>query len=162
MGERQTKTQVPDGRTKIVDEQEVIRWYEEGRTYKWMAQEYLRKYNIQIGVTAFSNFRNKKGLPPRAVHNDDLIPWRVKGNHRFSYPAIMLRAEGRRRLGEELPEDLAGRLDRWLGRMAEMDAVVDYYADTEDGFFYVARQPGEDLVRVPPKSRRGRTGHNRM
>lgn len=41
---------------KIVDEGEVIRWFEEGRTYKWMTEEYLRKYNLEVAPSIWGNF----------------------------------------------------------------------------------------------------------
>lgn len=62
------------GRRKIQDESEVIRWFEEGRTYQWMIEEYRRKYDIETVVSMWGNFRRRRGLDRRIVRDDDLIP----------------------------------------------------------------------------------------
>lgn len=141
------------GNRKIVNEQEVIRWYQEGKTYQWMVEEYERKYGIQIRASAFSSLRRKYGLERRIVRNDDLIPWHIEPKHRWAYPVIMLRAEARRRAGKELKRDEARRLESWLARMERDDTVLHYDPDTEEGWFYVPRRPGidKDIIRVPPR-----------
>lgn len=139
---------------KIQDEQEVIRWFREGKTYQWMVEEYERKYNLTIAPSAFGNFRRRRGLDRRIVRNDNLIPWHVRSEHRWAYDLAMLRMEGRRRAGVSIrPADLT-RLESWKRRLVENgDAVVHYDPDTEDGFFYVPRRPGidADLIREPDR-----------
>lgn len=127
---------------KIQDTGEVRRWIEEGRTYKWMAEEYARKYNIEISPTTFSEFRRREGIDGRNVRNDELIPWAVKPGHRWAYQVQMLRAEGRRRAGLDMNPASAGHLEVFLRSLAENDAVVHYEPETEQGFFYVPREPG--------------------
>lgn len=136
-----------------MDEGEVVRWFEEGRTYAWMQQEYLRKYNIETVLSMWGNFRRRKGLDRRIVRNDDLIPWFIKEKHRWLYPIVMLRAEARRREGKELPEEERTRLESWKARLAADNAVVHYEPETEEGFFYVPRREGVDLdlIRVPER-----------
>ncbi|MFE1842025.1 hypothetical protein [Streptomyces sp. NPDC059515] len=137
---------------KIQDEQEVIRWFEEGWTYAEMTEEYLRKYNIEMKPSAWGNFRYRKGLDRRIARDDELIPWAVKKEHRSLYPLMMLRLEGRKRAGLPNDEDKAKRLESWRQMLEEENAVVHYDPDTEDGFFYVPREDGDDdIIRRPEK-----------
>lgn len=139
------------GARKIQDEQEVIRWFQEGRTYKWMIEEYKRKYHIDTVPSMWGNFRRRRGLDRRIVRNDNLIPWAVKEEHRWAYPLSMLRTEARRREGQASEGDVA-RLDAWLEMLKSEDAVVHYDPDTEEGFHYIPRQSGdEDLIHEPPR-----------
>lgn len=135
--------------SKIVDEAEVLRWFEEGKTYAEMSEIYREKYNIETVPSLWGNYRRRKGLARRINRDDELIPWEVKREHRWRYPLAMLRAEARRREGMELPERQGKRLDTWLEQMREADAVVHYEPDTEEGFFAVPRRPGidTDLIR---------------
>lgn len=139
--------------TKIQDEAEVIRWFEEGRTYQWMVEEYRNKYNIETVPSLWGNFRRRKGLARRIARNDELIPWEVKREHRWDYPIMMLRQEARRREGFELTEDYEAQVDGWLAGMERDGTVLHYDPDTEQGWFYVARRPGidKDIIRVPEK-----------
>ena len=70
------------GAGKIQDEGEVRRWFAEGRTYRWMCDEYLRKYNIETVQSMWGNIRRKWGLPRRITRDDDLIPWLILEKHR--------------------------------------------------------------------------------
>lgn len=141
------------GARKIVDEQEVIRWFEEGKTYAEMQEIYREKYNIETVPSMWGNFRRRHGLNRRLERNDDLIPWAVKKEHRWAYPLMMLRTEARRRAGLEVAESMQGRLDRWLAQMEADGTVVHYDPDTEEGFFYVPRRPKSDpdLIREPKR-----------
>ncbi|WMI33352.1 immunity repressor [Streptomyces phage Provolone] len=142
------------GARKIVDEGEVVRWFEEGRTYAWMIEEYRRKYNIETVPSMWGNFRRRRGLQRRITRNDELIPWQVKPEHRWLYPIAMLRAEARRReKGDEALSELEKtRLPSWLKMLKDENAVVHYDPDTEEGFFYIPRQEGDDdLIHKPKK-----------
>ncbi|AOQ26928.1 immunity repressor [Streptomyces phage Rana] len=135
---------------KIQDEGEVLRWFEEGRTYDWMVEEYKRKYNIETVPSLWGNFRRRRGLPRRIVRDDDLIPWLIKEEHRWLYPLAMLRVEARLRAGAKVSELELSRVTNWKQMLEEEGAVVHYDPDTEDGFFYVPRQPGdEDIIHKP-------------
>lgn len=139
---------------KIVDRGEVKRWYEEGRTYRWMVQEYARKYNVQITVAAFSELRRQEGWTKRYVHNEDLIPWKVEERHRYKGPAAQLRSLANRRAGVEMDDRRNRQLDAFLAELEELNAVVHYDPETEDGFFYVPREEGDtDVVRRPRKTK---------
>lgn len=137
--------------SKIVDEGEVIRWFEEGRTYQWMVDTYREKYNIETVPSLWGNFRRRRGLARRLARDDDMIPWEVKREHRWAWPINMLRQEVRRRAGFELTPDMEERVDGWLRGVEQDGTVLHYDPDTEKGWFYVARRPDidTDLIRVP-------------
>lgn len=140
-------------RSKIVDETEVIRWFEEGRTYDWMTDQYMEKYGIQTTPSMWGNFRIRRGLDRRNVRNDDLIPWAVKTEHRWAYPLAMLRSEARLRAGEPLRDIEAVRLAGFKRGLEQDGVVVHYDPDTDEGFFYVPARKGvdTDLIRVPDR-----------
>lgn len=137
--------------TKIVNEQEVLRWFGEGRTYHWMVEEYGRKYGIETAPSMWGNIRRRYGLDRRITRNADLIPWQVRPEHRWAYPVGMLRMEARRREGRSNPKGYIPRLDAWLERMAEDGTVVHYDPETDEGWFYVPRRQGldTDIIRTP-------------
>lgn len=139
--------------SKIVDEGEVIRWYESGMTYAEMVEQYATKYNLEVSPSMFSNFRARRGLTRRAARDDDLIPWHVERKHRWRYPLAMLRYEARRRAGMDIEPDRLEALEAWLAHLREEELVVHYDPETEDGFFYVDPRPGvdTDLIRVPDR-----------
>ncbi|UFD97967.1 transcriptional repressor [Streptomyces phage Pablito] len=138
---------------KIQDEGEVIRWFEEGKTYAWMIDKYKEKYGIDTVPSMWGNFRRRRGLDRRIARDDDLIPWEVKEEHRWLYPVAMLRVEARRRQGFPLTETDEARLESWKETLAEEKAVVHYDPDTEDGFFYVPREAEDDDLIHRPKQK---------
>lgn len=143
------------GAKKIVNENEVVRWFEEGKTYAWMVEEYRRKYNIDTVPSLWGNFRRRRGLARRITRNDELVPWNVKEEHRWAYPLVMLRVEARRRDGRELRDVDSSRLTSWLEWMEAESLVVHYDPDTADGFFYIPRgEQDTDLVRQPEAAHR--------
>jgi len=137
--------------TKIQDEAEVRRWFEEGRTYQWMIEEYRRKYNIETVPSMWGNFRRRRGLVRRINRDDDMIPWEVKPEHRWNYHVTMLRAAARREAGLSNNAQAEARLDSWLATLSSGDRVVDYDPDSPDGFSLVPRREGVDtgLIREP-------------
>jgi hypothetical protein len=137
-------------RSKIVDEQEVVRWFAEGKTYQEMQRLYLEKYNIETVLSMWGNFRRRRGLSRRINRDDDLIPWNVKIEHRWDYAVAMLRDEARRRRGFELNTDRESRLNSWLRSLEERGVVVHYDPGTEKGFSFVPRENGDDdVIRRP-------------
>lgn len=139
--------------TKIQDEREALRWFEEGRTYQWMSDTYLSKYRIEMNPSSWANFRRRRGLDARITRDDELIPWQVLPQHRHDWAIGMLRREARRRAGYELPEKSEHELDAWLSGLKEANAVVHYEPDTEQGWFYVPRRKGvdSDIIRKPQR-----------
>lgn len=136
--------------SKIVDEQEVKRWFAEGRTYAWMSEQYLTKYNIETVSSMWGNFRRRRGLDRRIERNDELIPWHVLPKHRWRYPVQMLRVEARRRAGFELREGELHKVESFLRFLDEHNAVVHYDPELDEGFVYVPREDTDtDIIREP-------------
>jgi len=141
------------GATKIVDEQEALKWIKQGRTYKWMCETYREKYNIETTPSMWSNFRRRRGIDRRVVWDDQLIPWSIKLEHRYSYAIQMLRKEARRRAGTEISPETEHEVDTWIAGMTRDGTVVHYEPETDQGWFYVPRRPGvdKDLIREPER-----------
>ncbi|MBD0421188.1 hypothetical protein H0H10_18860 [Streptomyces sp. TRM S81-3] len=137
---------------KIVDEGEVIRWFEQGWSYQQMTDEYRRKYGIDTRLSMWGNFRQRRGLTRRIARDDDLLPWAVAPQHRQVYAVQMLRLEARVRAGMDIEPDKRKRLRSWLETLRRDNTVVHYDAATEEGFSYVPREPGDDdIIRRPPR-----------
>ena len=144
--------------SKIVDHSEIDRWIAEGRTYRWMAEEYERKYNLQVVPTMFSNYRARRGLPRRLVWDDKLIPWAVSKEHRWGKPIWALRTEAKLRSGATVGSVEAERLRQYKDQMALDDVVIHYDPETEQGWWLIPRRPGidKDMIREPVKPTRTR------
>jgi hypothetical protein len=138
---------------KIQDEQEVVRWFREGRTYEWMRETYKEKYGIDTTSPMWSAFRRRKGLDRRNLRDDNLLPWKLNEEHRHVYPAMMLRAEARLRAGRELAGRSGQRLANWKRMLEDNKLVVHYDAATEEGWFYIPREESDtDLIRRPARA----------
>lgn len=139
--------------SKVQDMQEALRWLEEGKTYSWLVDEYLRKYNIETTISMWAAIRRRHGIENRIVRDETLIPWAVKEEHRHSHPVSMLRAEARKRAGKTLTPMMADMLESWLKGLERDGCVVHYDPDTEEGWWYVPRREGidKDLIRVPER-----------
>lgn len=144
--------------TSIIDgteggESEVRVWYHQGKTYVWMAQEYQRKYDLQVSPAIFSYRRSARGWERRQrSREDELFPWEVKEEHRWHRLLVMLRSEARyRRYGVETMRDRDVRdLTSFREQLKSEDVVIHYDPDTEQGFSLVPREPGDsDIVRQP-------------
>lgn len=143
--------------SKIVDEEEALRWYWEGVSYSEFVERYLDLYGVQTTESMWSSWRRRKRLPRRAVRDDELIPWAVERRHRYATELALLRLEAQRRAGKRLPEAREQYVRNWLLRLAEEDVVVTYDPHTPDGFYYVPRLPeDQDIVRQPPAEYRTR------
>lgn len=145
----------------IENDQEVNRWFEEGRKYSYMIEQYRTKYRKETTVAYWSKQRERRGFERRNVRDERLIPWKIEDDrHRYLEDPINLRREARRRAGEPIGKDpeyqakALAELDNWIARLAEEDAVVHYDPDTEQGWFWLPRRPGVDLdlIREPGKN----------
>jgi len=149
--------------SKIVDEEEAVRWYEEGKTYAWFVQQYKEKYNIETSEPMWAAWRRRRGLKRRNLRDDDLIPWKLKEEHRHLYPVMMLRLEARRRENEraekaneepayQISKRDMDRLKSWKQTLTEGGLVVHYDPETTDGFFLVPRgEKDKDLIHPPTR-----------
>ena len=145
------------GRTKIVDMAEVLRWIAEGKTYRWMSEEYLRKYDVQISLSTFATIRSRRGIDTRDVADEALVPWKIHPDHAHAYPPGALRMVGRLRAGRPMSPHSLEIAEGFLRSRARTNTVVAY--DPVEGFSYVTPRPGidVDLIRVPDRVTRRST-----
>lgn len=142
-------------RGKVRNHQEFRDWIESGKKYDWIVGEYKRKYDEEITPAMVASYRSRHGLSKRQVRHDDLVPWFVEPPHRNSYLLEMLRLEGRVRAGEELTGRAAKRHRDFRENLAAKNAVVHYEPNSEDGFYYVPGEEGDDdIIRRPAQSTR--------
>ena len=135
---------------KIQNETEVRRWFEEGHTYRWMANEYMRKYHLEVSPSLFSNLRRRRGWDRRINRDDDLIPWEIKREHRWAFAVRLLRFEARRRNGMKLSAKDEQVLTTWKQNLRSRGEVVHYDPGSLKGFHYVKRTLGDrDIIREP-------------
>ena len=79
-----------------------------------------------------------------------LLPWDVREEQRDAHLYLMLERESLRREG--LPfgtAEEAEALEVWKASLRSHGAVVDYRAETRNGFFLVYAAEDEDLIRRP-------------
>ena len=140
-------------RIRVESEEEVVRWYNDGRTFRWMAEEHERKYGRKPSIAAFQSVIRRRGLPPRSLRENPLIPWRVRREHQRKWTHTQLRNENRRRNGLHVNSSALTDLERWKIALDKAGAVVDYRRDTEEGYFLVPRRDGidRDLIREPER-----------
>ena len=146
-------------RSKIQSEDEVRRWYEEGRTSDWMADMYLEKYNIEISPRTFYSLASRRGWRPRLVRDPSLIPWKIRPEHRSMGIPVTLRALARQRAGKPVSEKHERMIAALLEDLEANNAVVHYDPElVPEPFVLIPReaQDGDSLVRQPPSRMRGR------
>ncbi|MEU7643367.1 hypothetical protein [Streptomyces huasconensis] len=137
-------------RSKVQNHDEAQRWLREGKSYEWMVQTYLDKYNIQTSTGYWATYSNRNNLPLRIVRDSELIPWKVEEQHRWDYNLVMLRYEARVRAGKKITRDEASKLASWKQWLEENNLVIYYDPETTEGFFAIPREERDkDLVRVP-------------
>lgn len=121
-----------------------------------------REIAAMYGVTenaVYLALRDVPGGTTKRPRHEDFLPWRIKAEHLWAVPAVMLRLLARRSKGEELPQRRQVTLNGWLKKMDAEGLVVDY--DPEQGpthaspkyggFRYVKRRPedGDGYIRRP-------------
>lgn len=138
-------------RTSIESEQEVVQWYMDGKSFRWMTEEHEREYGRKPSVAAFQSVVRRRGLPPRSLRDNPLTPWKVRREHQRKWTHTLLRNENRRRHGLPVNESDLIELERWKIGLEKAGAVVEYRRDTEEGYFLVPRRDGvdTDLIRKP-------------
>lgn len=137
---------------KIQNVNEMRRWYEEGYTYKEMAQLHKEKYHIEVHPTSISSLRRREGWEGRLLKDHPLVPWDVKPEHQKRYLLNQLRREAKRRMGVQSSQSHSlESLKAWADSLREQGAVIDYRPCTAEGFFLVYARPGidNDLIREP-------------
>lgn len=80
----------------------------------------------------------------------DMIPWKVRPEHRMHWDARMLRLEARRRAGQDLTDGQLRWLQGWRDDLEAANAVVMYNPRSEAGFHWVTkRDTDDDILRRP-------------
>jgi hypothetical protein len=135
----------------LLPDSKVRRLVREGLGNQEIVDRLRQEDGIEVTSSAISVFRSRHGLPPAPGRHDDLIPWRVKREHASLWAAKVLRWESRRRSGETLNERAQRRLDAFLQRLVNEDAVVHYEPESAEGFWLVPRRHGvdADIIRDP-------------
>lgn len=110
-------------------------------------------FGYSPSAAAFSKLAQRSGWRARVVRGTTpLIPWEYESRHGHGHFLRMLQLDQRERLGFEDPGP-KGRMQLRAFRknLADNDAVVAYFPDTEEGFFLVPKRPGIDtgLIRNP-------------
>lgn len=135
----------------LLPDNKVRRLVREGLGNAEIVRRLEREDHISVSPSAISQFRSRHDLPAAPGRHDDLIPWRVKREHASLHAAKCLRWESRRRSGEDLPELAERKLDAFLRRLKEEDAVVHYEPASAEGWWLVPRREGMDgdIIRNP-------------
>lgn len=129
------------------------RWLREGKTYKWIKEQFEAKYHDTISDGTIVNFRDRKDIPPRYAVDSRRLghPWKVLPEHRGVGLDTYLSTLIRRDEGLAVPDDRLATAERWWSQMCEKDLVVSY--TQELGWLTVKRRPGIDngYIREPDK-----------
>ena len=127
----------------------LAKWRDEGLTAQQIVARIKEREGVEVAVGTVYAALSRAGLSDR-IRYQDYIPWRVRSDHANAFPLIMLRLAARRSAGQVLPAEREAKLDRWIARLEQEDAVVAYVKDSPDGFYYVPRRHGIDtgLIRI--------------
>lgn len=120
-------------------------------THQQIADKIYKDTGFNVARSTVSAALSRAGETNR-IRYDEVIPWApIKIDHNHHYALSMLRLMARREAGKELREGQGARLDSWVQRLRDEDAVVTYVYDSEDGFYYVRRKKsdGQFIIRKP-------------
>lgn len=141
---------------KLPSDSTLAKWRAQGLTLKQIADKCEEETGLSVSIGSVASALSRAGLTTR-VRYDEHIPWDpIATRHNKHYALTMLRLLARKDNGQELTEEQESRLESWLTRLEEEDAVVLYKYDSEDGFYYVPRKSsdGDGWIRRPKKTRR--------
>lgn len=115
-------------------------------------QEVAERYGVTQAAVSVNIKRGNIKIDYPNQPEGRAVPWHpIRKEHRDRYLIRMLRAAHRREQGLKSAPVLEAMLDTFLAQAAELDFVVTYDPDTEEGFFRVPRRHGidEGLIRNP-------------
>lgn len=129
------------------------------RNQGWSYDDIATEYGVTRGAV-YLQLSQAKAVNERPNYKH-LIPWRVKRDHTYAHPALMLRLLGRRERGDDtIPPVKERMLDKWLRDLREADAVVCYHPDMppnaaspkSGGWYYSKRREsdGDSIIRFEP------------
>lgn len=122
----------------------LAQWVEEGLTHKQMAERVKETTGVEVAVGTVSAALSRAGLTDQ-LRYDEWIPWSpIRIDHANAYPLLMLRYYARRESGIKLTDMQETKLNNWIARMEEENAVVTYVHDSSDGWYYTPRRDGID------------------
>lgn len=134
----------------VPDHTQMRRYLDRGLTQQQIVAAWEEDTGVRVSRSAIAMAINRYGLSS-ANHRpryEDTLPWKVKKEHANHYDARMLRLEGRRREGNPMTDRELHMLNQWKELLHTRGAVIAYEPDTEQGFFWLQRQPGDDdLIR---------------
>lgn len=139
---------------RVPPKQKMEAYLRRGMTQRAIAEAWEEESGIRVSRSAIGMAIERYGLQsarPRPRYAD-LLPWHVSQEHIMHYDARMLRAEGRRREGLPLSDDVKSRLTAWLNELHNKGAVVAYDPLTDNGFYWLAREPQHDDIIDRPTS----------
>jgi len=142
----------------VPNKTELRAYLSQGLTQQQIVDAWKRDSGVTVSRSAIAMAIERYGLKsahPRARY-EELLPWRVAIEHRERTDARMLRLEGRRRAGQKLGEKEERWLDGWLEQLREQNAVIHYDRDTEQGFWWIPREPehGDEIINRPKQKAR--------
>ncbi len=139
----------------LPDNATLQRWIQdEGLTHQQIADRVYLTTGERVTRSSISAALSRAGLSKNTLRYNEEIPWRVSVGHIVEYPARMLRLLGRQRNGLTISDNEAGRLESWLEKLEADNAVVGYDPDSQYGFYYVEKEPGEGANGVPIRVQR--------
>jgi len=118
----------------------LLQMVQAGMTHAEIADAVARDTGYPVTRAAVSVALSRAGLTVEKPRYAEEIPWRLHGKDLKHYAVRMLRLLGKRRAGEELTADENTRLNNWLAKLDEADAVVAYCADSVPRMIYVPRE----------------------
>ena len=133
------------GKNRIIpSDKKLQQFVDEGMTHAAIAKKVSIDTGTPVARSTISAALCRAGLTDRKRYQD-VIPWTpIKSEHNMHYALVCLRLLARRKKGEELDKGKNDRLDSWLTKLIDNDAVVSYYAPSETGFHYIPRKPSDD------------------
>jgi len=130
-------------RKMVPDKNTFERYLKAGLTQREMVEEIERTTGEVVTRSAVAQALSRYGLAEQAERYTKQIPWRVREEHINEYPARMLRLLGRRMAGKPLTDRENQRLDNWLAKLKQQQAVVGYDPTHPRGFAYIPRRLGD-------------------
>ena len=133
---------------RVMPDKGTLRWLlERGFSHQQIAEWVEEKTGYPVSIGTVASAVSRANLSEQQNRYEHHLPWRVSKQHAMAYPARMLRLMGRRSAGLKLTEEETERLESWLRKLEEDEAVVVYVPDTEQGFYYIQAEP--DRAGIP-------------
>lgn len=121
-------------------------------TQRQMVDAWEAESGVRVSRSAIAMAMRRHGVDaakPRPRY-ENTVPWQLKPEHKYHAQARLLRLEGRHRKGRKLNDKEFQWLSTWRRELHELNVVVLYDPETEDGFHWVPRRStDDDIIRRP-------------